>query len=270
MPKHDFFISYASQDHDKYIKPLTAALHRKGLSFWLDRTQIEWADNIATKISNGLADSRFVILCLSSNFLGRPWPETEFGSALATQNTDGIKRVLPLILNSKTKVLSKYPLLSAFAYREFSAGVGQLADELAVLLRGNSHIPGGLRVKAESVHKADTYETTVESRISIRLLAEKLATGLGLSTEVDAGAVKPFRLRWALVDVQAEDLWRGLARIEQRRIWAMIMSDHGLRISYSDRDRLEELSLCDGTLFHLYPVEDELMLGPDSAAKMGY
>ncbi len=270
MPKYDFFISYASRDHDEYIEPLTAALQRKGLSFWLDRIQIEWADNIAIKISKGLADSRFVVICLSRNFLDRHWPETEFASALATQNTEGTKRLLPLILNSKTQVLSKYPLLSAFAYREFSAGVSQLVDELAMLLRGNSRTPGGLRVRAESVHKADTYETMVDSRISVRLLAEKLATGLGLSTELDAGAIKPFRVRWALIDVRAEDTWRGLARTEQRRIWAMIMSDHGLRISYSDRDRLEEISLRDETLFHLYPVEDEQMLGPDSAAKMGY
>jgi hypothetical protein len=270
VSKYDFFISHAGADKERYIEPLVSALEARGVSCWLDRLEVGWGDNITLKLSEGLRDSRFVLLCLSRNFLRRPWPETEFGAALGQQNSDGVKRVLPLILNSREEILTYYPILVGLAYREFSAGIDSLSEELAGLVRTAARTPDRLRVRAESVHTSKSCELLVEPRVSIRWLSERLQAGMGLSAEAQTGAYAPFVVRWVLVDVRAEGTWRTISRAEQRRVHAIVMSDHRLRFSYSDRDRVEDLGISDGTIFHLYPVEDEDVPLDDACAKMGF
>jgi hypothetical protein len=85
--QQDIFISHAGRDKEQYIQPLTAAFVAKGITFWLDNIEIGWGDSITRKINDGLARSRFVLLCLSRAFLQRRWPEAELGAALSIQNT---------------------------------------------------------------------------------------------------------------------------------------------------------------------------------------
>ena len=120
QPKHDVFISHAGRDKERYVQPLVDALQDRGVTFWLDSIEVTWGDSVTRNINQGLAHSRFLLLCLSSSFVDRPWPEAEMGAAVAQQNAFGTKRVLPLILYDKDVVLSRYPLLADLAYREFS------------------------------------------------------------------------------------------------------------------------------------------------------
>jgi hypothetical protein len=69
---YDVFISHASSDKTAYVIPLTQALARHGVSFWLDTAQIAWGDSVTMQINQGLKTSRYVLLCLSRNFLQRP------------------------------------------------------------------------------------------------------------------------------------------------------------------------------------------------------
>ena len=119
----DIFISHASADRPQYIYPLTDALVARDITFWLDEIEIGWGDNLVGKINEGLRAAKFALVCLSQNFLRRPWPEAEISSMLALQTSSGVKRVLPLILNSKDEVIQQYPLLAPLIYREFSDGV---------------------------------------------------------------------------------------------------------------------------------------------------
>src|SRR5262245_43865819 len=104
-PQQDVFISHAGRDKEQYIQPLTEAFVAKGVTFWLDNIEIAWGDSIARKVNEGLAGSKFVLLCLSRFFLEQRWTEAELGAALSIQNESGVKRVLPLILNHKEAVL---------------------------------------------------------------------------------------------------------------------------------------------------------------------
>jgi TIR domain len=269
MPDYDFFISHASADKANYIEPLAKALSRKGLTFWLDSLEVGWGDNLALKLSEGLHNSRFVLLCLSRNFLQRPWPENELGAALAIQSSSGAKRVLPLILDSKDQVLSRYAILSGLAYREFEDGVERLTDELASLChRSEQEKEGWLHITVESVHTAQICPLLVEPRVSVRWLSDKAQSELGVSSSAKAGAYAPFSVRWILVDARAEDIWQTLGRDEQRRLYALVYSDRGLRFCHSDRERLEDIGIYDGIVFHLYAIEDEEFHPPP--AKYGF
>ena len=96
----------------KYIQPLADALAEKSVTFWLDNLEVGWGDSITMAINGGMASSRFVLFSLSQRFLSRRWPEAELSAAFAEQNDTGVKRVLPLILNSSESQI--YLTLSSF------------------------------------------------------------------------------------------------------------------------------------------------------------
>lgn len=135
LARFDVFISHAGHDKDKYILPLVEALELRGISFWLDERNLMIGDSLTNGINEGLRRSRYVLLCLSEAFLGRPWPESELGAALAIQNRLGQKRVLPVILNAEDKVLERYPLLSDKVYVSWN-NPRRVADILFNLLTG--------------------------------------------------------------------------------------------------------------------------------------
>jgi hypothetical protein len=80
---------------------------------------------------------------------------------------------------------------------------------------------------------------------------------MGLSEYANTGAYIPFKVRWVLVDVGAEETWRGLPRNERRQLRAVVLTERGPKLSLDERDRLLDLGVKSGTNFHMYAVEDE-------------
>ncbi len=252
----DLFVSHASSDKQDYVLPLANALTTQGVSFWLDNVEIGWGDNFVLKINEGLRSSRYVLLCLSKNFLLRPWPENEMSSILAIQNSTGKKRALPLILNSKEEILRTYPILSALTYREYDSGIDTLAQELAVITRESTTSDGLLEVIIESVHTGQLCNLKISPQVSVKWLINKAQAGLGLKEEAHTGAFESFRVRWVLVDVQAEYYWDEMPRYEKQGLYAIVKTDEGIKYSFSEYDRVEELRLDHKMVFHLYAIED--------------
>jgi hypothetical protein len=255
--EQDVFLSHASKDKQGYVEPLASALKQREVTFWLDSDEIGWGDNVTTKINEGLRNSRYAVVCLSANFLERPWPENELSAVLALQNTDGRKRVLPLILNSKEQVLQHYPLIAGLAFREFSAGPLVLADELASLVRPGAPPPGSWRVTLESAHTGIQSYLNVSPKSSVEWLRAMATRSLGLREEVDVGAPLRLRLRWVLVDVNAEAGWNKLSRAAQHSAYAAVRGEPGIRLCKDSGQTLEELGVEDGMVFHLVALQEE-------------
>src|SRR2546423_6913249 len=106
--RRDLFISHASADNENYILPLARALDTHGVSYWLDNKDITYGDVIISSLSQGLRQSQYVLLCLSSSFLKSHWAKHEMSAALSAQNDSGEKKVLPLFLNSKDEILNEF------------------------------------------------------------------------------------------------------------------------------------------------------------------
>jgi hypothetical protein len=81
--------------------------------------------------------------------------------------------------------------------------------------------------------------------------------GLGLRELADTGAPVPFKIRWVLVDTKVEVEWKKLRRDIKRKVRAFVKHDEDFKTSLSDLDRLQDIGVYDGIVFHLYPVEDE-------------
>ncbi|MDQ1591619.1 MAG: hypothetical protein QOG71_2246 [Pyrinomonadaceae bacterium] len=252
----DLFISHASSDKEQYVLPLAHALTTHGVSFWLDSYEIGWGDNVVMKINEGLRTSRYALICLSENFMRRRWPESEMSGIVAIQNNTGQKRVLPLILNSKDEVLASYPILSALAYREFSVGVETLAAELASLVKKEDRAEGLLQVVIESVHTEQLCNLKVSPRVSVAWLARKAQAGVGVKDAANIGAFEQLRIKWVLIDASAMAEWDALSHTEKLRSYAVVKSKDGVKFSYSNSDRLEELGVYDGIVFNLAGFPD--------------
>jgi len=261
----DLFISHTDADKEEYVLPLTISLLRHGITFWIDSEEIDWGDSITKKVNEGLAKSQYVLLCLSRNFLGRPWPEAEMNAALAIQNKTGEKKVLPLILNSKDELLETYPLLADLAYREFHSNIDDLALSLANFLQKSTDRKEGVHVVIESVERGVLCNLNIEKSQTIQWLSEEARKALDLKTSLDTGTPQPFKIRWVLVDVNAVEEWKKLDRSEQQRVRALVKGTEGLKYSYQRRDTLTEAGIYDGIIFNLFPIEDEHYSPGDAA-----
>ena len=256
--QQDVFISHASGDKSMYIEPLAAALAERHVTFWLDSAEIAWGNNVTTKLNEGLRNSRFALVCLSEHFLNRPWPEQELSAALSLQNTDGTQRLLPLLLNSRERVFERYPLIAGMSVREFA--LPAIADEIArVVGRRGTTSAGTLHLVVASAHTGIAANLDVTPTHSIRWIVAKATAGFGLAERLNIGAFMMFTIRWVLVDVEVESLWRAKSVAEQQGIFAMVRPtgpEDGVGVCTDDHMNVGQLGVRDNTVFHLYAVQD--------------
>ena len=130
----DVFLSHASQDKREYVIPLARKLEEAGISYWLDEAEIRWGDKISSCISEGLANSKFVVVFLTPAFLGRNWTETELSAALTRENDEGRTVVLPIVTGDPRILLARYPLLRDKKYLEWKGSPEFIVTELQSLL----------------------------------------------------------------------------------------------------------------------------------------
>lgn len=212
----DVFISHAGPDKGRYVLPLAEALGRRGVSFWLDERNLTIGDSLTMGINEGLQCSRYVLLCLSEAFLGRPWPEAELGAALAIENRLGQKRVLPVVLNSPEKVFARYPLLADKLYVP-GENPRRVAEMVFDLLTG-----------PEDVLRRPGLEVDAEVSDHLVLLSKRGNRAL---------AVEEFLLR-ALADcpddAQRHWIYYTLGRLRGSRAYGVLqeamLSEHGLAL----------------------------------------
>lgn len=256
----DIFVSHASADKERFVRPLCAAFDTHGLSHWLDAHQIGWGDSVAGKINDGLANSRFVLLCLSKQYSEGTWPQAEMNAALSIQNASGTKRVLPLILNGKGKLLRRYPLLADVAYRHFSAGPSAIAQDIQVLIDNGAAVrktQDKYRVIVESAHSGVRHEIHADPMASIAWLYRECLSAAGVNERADTGGFVQFKLRWVLVDVNARHDYLAMSRDRQRKCHSVVWMGKETRVCVSSDKRLKHAGFYDGCVLHLHAVEDE-------------
>ena len=92
---YDAFISHASEDKDKIVKPLANALKKLGYRIWYDEFELRVGDSLRKSIDKGLINSRFGIVVLSKSFFAKNWPQYEL-NGLTAREIEGRKVILPI------------------------------------------------------------------------------------------------------------------------------------------------------------------------------
>jgi hypothetical protein len=95
---HGVFLSHRSHDKE-WVGTLARDLLHSGYQVWLDEWEIKGGDWFATKISEGLASARYVLVVLSraSTSSDAGWVKAEWTSALARELSGVDIKVIPVL-----------------------------------------------------------------------------------------------------------------------------------------------------------------------------
>lgn len=150
-------------------------------------------------------------------------------------------------------------ILLGFLYKKFS-NIRAIKKQTVIKVGKLGNLPKNkkdIRVIVESVHTGESYELWVSPQASIGFLAEKAQFYLGADTIIKICSNVSFIIKWVLVDANAEKRWRKLKRSEQRELRSLIKTKKGLKKSCNDLDKLDDIGIYEGIIFHLHAVEDE-------------
>lgn len=130
--QYDLFISHASDDKDDLVGPLVKALQALGVKVWYDKFTLRVGDSLRKKIDEGLSNSRFGTLVLSSAFFAKQWPQYELDGMNALE-MNGRKMILPIWhKTSKSEVIKFSPSLAdKVALNSSLMTIEEIAKELA-------------------------------------------------------------------------------------------------------------------------------------------
>jgi hypothetical protein len=132
----DLFICHASEDKDRFVRPLAEALARFGVLVWYDDFTLKVGDSISRSIDRGLASSSFGTVVLSAAFFEKAWPEYELQGLTAKEVGSG-KVILPIWLGVTRDDVLRYspPLADKLALHAEGKSVTELAIALIELVR---------------------------------------------------------------------------------------------------------------------------------------
>jgi hypothetical protein len=132
---YDAFISHASEDKAKVVKPLAKALSVRGFRVWYDEFTLRVGDSLRQSIDKGLINSRFGIVVLSPSFFAKNWPQYEL-NGLTAREIQGEKVILPIWhAVDREQVMAYSPTLAdkvALSTKRLS--INQIANALAIEL----------------------------------------------------------------------------------------------------------------------------------------
>ena len=135
----DVFICHASEDKAAIARPLYAHLEGSGIRCWLDEAEIAWGESLISKIQQGIASARFVLVILSSAFLEKAWATKELRSALSAEVEADRNLVLPLLVGDPSALLASWPFLKEKRYLVWDGQPAVIERELrALVLRGRN------------------------------------------------------------------------------------------------------------------------------------
>jgi hypothetical protein len=134
--EYDIFISHAWEDKEDFVRPLAEELEKMGFRVWYDEITLKVGDSLREKIDQGLSNSRYGTVILSSSFFSKNWTQYEL-NAMVAREMDGHKMILPIWHKvSKSEVLKFSPTLAdKVALNSSLNSVEEIAQQLSEVLK---------------------------------------------------------------------------------------------------------------------------------------
>lgn len=108
---YDAFMSHASEDKEKFVKPLFNALEDRGCCIWYDQFQIDYGDFFETRIYEGIHNSRFALFVITPNLIQRPtnsWVWREFSRILEKEEILRTNVLIPVFYDVTIQEFQQY------------------------------------------------------------------------------------------------------------------------------------------------------------------
>ncbi|MFA5388228.1 MAG: TIR domain-containing protein [Candidatus Omnitrophota bacterium] len=133
---YDVFICHASEDKDKFVRPLANKLQQYHLEVWFDEFSLSIGDSLRESIDKGLSKSRFGVVVLSRNFFKKKWPTNELNGLFARETSGENQVILPIWHGVNAKEIIKHsPLLADRKAVVSAKGLDFVCKELLKKLR---------------------------------------------------------------------------------------------------------------------------------------
>lgn len=132
----DVFISHASEGKGAVAVPLRDALTARGVTVWLDKTEMRIGHSLRRKIDEGIRSSRYGVVVLSQSFFSKGGTNHELDS-LVTKTVAGEQTLLPIWHEiSGDQVRSYSPSLAdKVALTTDAPSIEEIADQIAEVVR---------------------------------------------------------------------------------------------------------------------------------------
>jgi len=135
--RYDLFISHASDDKEGLVRPLVVELEKLKVKVWYDEFTLKVGDSLRKSIDQGLANSNYGTVVLSSSFFSKNWPQYELDGMVARE-MNGHKMIPPIWHKvSKDEVISFSPTLAdKVALNSSINSIEEIAAQLAEVITG--------------------------------------------------------------------------------------------------------------------------------------
>jgi hypothetical protein len=134
--EYDVFISHSSADKDDFVRPLATELQNLGVRVWYDEFELKVGDSLRRSIDQGLINSRYGIVVLSSSFFKRNWTNYEL-DGFVNKEMNGMKVILPIWHKVSKDEVQKFSLTLAdkVALNSSIYSVKEIAEEINELIK---------------------------------------------------------------------------------------------------------------------------------------
>lgn len=134
--EYDVFISHSSADKDDFVRPLATELQKLGIKVWYDEFELKMGDSLRRSIDQGLINSRYGIVVLSSSFFKRDWTNYEL-DGFVNKEMNGMKVILPIWHKVSKDEVQKFSLSLAdkVALNSSIYSVKEIAEEINELIK---------------------------------------------------------------------------------------------------------------------------------------
>lgn len=170
------FLSHSSADKP-FVRKLAADIHRNGFYAWVDEAEIKLGDSLIGKIEEGIENTDYLGVVISSNSIKSEWVTREVRIALNQEIHGKRVKVLPILLenvNIPSFLLDK-------KYADFTTEE-KYKSSLQLILDRLSSLPDGVNAASFSSYDVEFYQQRLMklkdelnvSRGEKRLLLERL------------------------------------------------------------------------------------------------
>ena len=132
----DVFISHASEDKEAVAIPLRDALTARGVTVWLDKTEMRIGHSLRRKIDEGIRSSRYGVVVLSQSFFAKGWTNHEL-DGLVTKTVAGEQTLLPIWHDITGDQVRGYSpsLADKVALSTGSTSIEEIADQISEVVQ---------------------------------------------------------------------------------------------------------------------------------------
>ncbi|NIO20250.1 MAG: TIR domain-containing protein [Candidatus Aenigmarchaeota archaeon] len=133
---YDVFISHASEDKEKFVRPLATKLKEKNLSIWYDEFSLKVGDSLRKSIDYGLKESKFGVVIFSPSFFNKNWPEWELNGLIQLNNKYKERKILPVWHNvTYDEILEYSPSIADLYSINSQLGLEYVVDKLLEVIK---------------------------------------------------------------------------------------------------------------------------------------